>query len=223
MSKPLSYSGISAYEQCPSKFNRKYNLKEVVAQPPTPQTAPAMFRGTRLHAELEDLLNGKTDAVNREIAFYGDFARELKAGGAKAEVEFCLTDDWEFQPFDSEDGLLRGVMDVEHVTEGEKIGEVYDWKTGKVYESHADQRALYALVLLLKYPAITSVYSASVYLDQKKMADNTYQRDRLDGYKWVWKKRAEKTRPPQEYPMRPSWKCRVCEFSTSKGGTCTNG
>jgi RecB family exonuclease len=222
MKNPVSYSGLGTYDECPRKFKRKYIDKEEVKQPPTPETAPKLFRGTRVHKEIELFLKGEAECFGKECESFKNLIHELKEIGAQAEVEFCLSNDWEIQDFDAEEGLLRGVIDVVDVRDGEKEGRCYDWKTGKIYDSHSDQRALYALALFIKYPELESIVSTSVYLDQKKQVSTTYSRANLTAYKWVWERRVNKTRPPQMYPMRPSWKCKFCDYSKLKGGKCPN-
>ena len=222
MHRPLSYSGIGTYEKCPKKFYYKY-IEKVETEPLTEETAPAMFRGTRMHAELEDYLNDLQQHLGPETISQMGFASMLKKRGAQPEVEFCFDNNWESQPFDSEEGLIRGVIDVQCIDDEDPHAFVYDWKTGKIYDDHAHQRQLYALAILIQYPHVETVTSGSVYIDQNKTEIKDFNRASLTAYKWIWEKKVNKCRPPQDYPARKSWLCKFCEFGKTKGGPCANG
>jgi len=217
----ISYSGLSLYTGCPASFRRKYLLKEVVKYPPTRETAPAMFRGTDIHNSIEDYLLGKRENLHKEIhKDYFKFCVNLKELETKPELAFAFDANWEPLPFDAEEAEIRGFMDAVLCTEDQLV--VYEWKTGKEYPEHATQRHLYGLAALLMYPQHKEVTVTGVYLDQVKNVTNTYLRSQLSTYKWAWARRINKTKPPQPYPMRPSWKCRFCSYSKKQGGTCPN-
>ena len=215
----ISYSGESMYVNCPSSFNRKYNLKEVVKNPPTRETAPAMFRGTDLHNSIEDFLLNKRNDLPKEIKAYNDFCIGIRTLGAVPELEFAFDANWESVKFDDPIAEIRGFMDA--VLVGTEL-IVYEWKTGKRYDEHSKQRSLYGLAALLMNPDYQKVRVITVYLDQQDLDETTYHKHMLVTYKWMWGRRINGTKPPQIYPMRPSWKCRFCGFSKNQGGKCPN-
>ncbi len=217
----VSYSGLSMYTQCPSSFQRKYLLKEKVLSEPTRESAPAMFRGTDIHNSIEDLLNGKREDVHKEIQKnYLGFCTELKEKGTQAELAFAFDTNWEPLTFDDPTAEIRGYMDAVLCTDDELV--VYEWKTGKEYPEHANQRHLYGLAAMLMFPQHDKVRVIGTYLDQCKNVENSYLRSQLTTLKWTWTRKINKTKPPQPYPMRPSWKCRYCNYSKNQGGTCPN-
>ena len=216
----VSYSGITTYDECPSKFKRKYILKEHGGPEPTRETAPAMFRGTDIHNSIEDMLNGKTHELHKEITKFHPFVKGLRTEGAIAEEAFAYTKDWEPVDFDSPDAEVRGFLDAKLYKP--EFARVFEWKTGKEYESHALQRSLYGLVALLEYEEVPSVTVETHYLDIDKIVPTIYYRENLITYKWSWDRRINKTKPPQPYPMRPSWKCKWCPYSRKQGGACPN-
>ncbi len=222
MGKPLSYSGIGTYEKCPRKFKYHYIDKLEMEKGPVP---PHLIRGLKLHGQIEDYLNGKLEVreMDPDLMKHMRYIDNLKHQGAIAELKFCVANDWSMQDWDAEEGLLRGIQDVVLVWDDTGYAESIDWKTGKVYAEHCDQRALYALFIFLAYPHVETVRSSSYYLDQNISKNNNYERNKLTSYKWVWEKKANKTRPPQPYPARKGYWCNYCEYGKSKGGPCPNG
>lgn len=216
----ISYSGYTMYLTCPSSFKRKYILKEEGGEEPTRETAPAMFRGTDIHNSIEDYMHG-IGKLHREISpRFRFYVQRLVEGGAEPELSFAFMEDWEPTTFDNPDAEIRGFMDSVLCTEHELT--IDEWKTGKEYDEHSKQRALYGMCALILFPMHDKVTVNGVYLDQDNIVTNTYTRAELETYKWMWTRRINKTKPPQPYPMRPSWKCRYCQFSKYKGGKCPN-
>jgi len=214
----VSYSGVSMYVTCPSSFNRKYNLKEKADQP-TRETAPAMFRGTDLHNAIEDFLLNKRNDLPKELKAYNEFCTGIRTHKAIPELAFAFDNKWESVEFDDPLAEIRGFMDA-IMADTELI--VYEWKTGKKYDEHANQRSLYGLAALILYPDYQKVRVMTVYLDQQEISETTYHKDMLVTYKWMWERKINSTKPPQMYPMRPSWKCKWCGYSKKKGGKCPN-
>ena len=220
MAITVSYSGISMYKDCPSAFYRKYVAKEEGGAPPTRETAPAMFRGTDLHNAIEEMILGKRERLPKELSGYDGFVKQLADLGAKPEVAFAWDANWEATGFDAEDAAIRGFYDCKVVTP--KQLTIYEWKTGKVYPEHVTQRHLYGMSAMLEHPEHESVNVITTYLDLMENMSTTYHSPMLSTYKWMWTKYINKCQPPQPYPMRPSWKCRTCQFSKKNGGKCPN-
>lgn len=220
----VSFSGISTYVNCPSAFKRKYVTKEPVKLKDEVQQrkdAPQKFRGTDIHNSVEDYLLGKKNNIHHEIAVkYSLFCSNLKQQGAKPEMEFGFNAKWESVPFEDPTAQIRGKMDC--TLDIPQSLNVYEWKTGKEYDTHSDQRNLYGLAGLILHPHHEKVIVTTVYFDLGINRPTTYSRNELSSYKWVWERKINKTKPPQPYPMRPSWKCRNCDFSKKNGGKCPN-
>lgn len=216
----VSYSGLGSYNKCPSQFARKYVWKEHGA---AYIPAPAAARGTTLHGTIEDLINGKRDDLPKEIAFYTQFFTGLREQGAIAEEKFCFNTLWEPVDFEDHDtGMIRGLMDITLYVPGETESNVYELKTGKVYDDHPYQRNLYGLIDLINHPEIEKVTVTGVYLDLKKNIPTVYYQNMLASYKYMWERKINKVQPPQPYPMRPGWYCRSCPYSKGNGGKCPN-
>ena len=178
-----------------------------------------MFRGTDLHNAIEDMLNNKSNKLPKAISHYTDFVLGLRTMEAKPEVPFAFNALWESVDFEDETAEIRGFLDCELV--GQEL-IVYEWKSGKKYDDHVVQRNLYGLAALIRNPSYEKVRVITTYLDSSSNDETTYHAPMLNTYKWFWTKKINSTRPPQPYPMRPSWKCGTCQFSRNRGGLCPN-
>ena len=217
----ISYSGLTMFEKCPRSFHLKYIVKH-----PEPEfvSSPAMLRGTKLHNAAENYVRQELAELPKELKEkQGFFDRIVTLGTAQPELEFNLTEDWQSIPFEQkEDGFIRGIIDL--VLPQGNVLEIMEYKTGRVYDTHADQRALYSLAGLILYPEAEVVRTTTVYFDLGG-ADKTttVERCNLETIKWSWTRRVNKTKPVgQAYPMRPGKQCNWCNFSKKKGGPCPN-
>lgn len=216
----VSYSGIQLYNQCPAAFRYKYILK-IKGPEPTPETAPALFRGKRLHQEIEDLLTGKRMTLSEDISFYQGFFESMREQGALPEEKYAYTADWKRCEFDADEAMIRGILDAIYL-DGDHL-HVWEFKSGKIYAEHEKQRALYALFGMLAYPQAKVCRVTNIYLDQRKNAVSEYSSDMVPSYQWVWERSVNKTQPPQPYPEQPSWRCKFCPYSNKVGGRCKKG
>lgn len=217
----ISYSGLTMFEKCPRSFQLKYIIKH-----PEPEFvgSPAMERGSRLHQAAEDYVNQEIQELPKDLkGKEGFFDRMIELGSAQPELEFNLTEDWQSIPFvQKEDGFIRGIIDMV-LPQGDLL-EIMEYKTGKVYDTHVDQRSLYSMAGLVMFPEAKVCRTTTVYFDLGG-ADKTttVERENLETLKWSWTRRVNKTKPVgQPYPMRPGFQCKWCSFSKKKGGPCPN-
>lgn len=216
----ISYSGLTMYEKCPRSFQLKYIIKHPEGEF---VVSPAMARGSRVHQAAEDYVNSAIQKLPKELeGKQGFFDRIVAVGTAVPELHFNLTREFDSIDFeDKEGGYIRGIMDLA-LPQGDLL-EIKEYKTGKKYDSHADQRSLYSLAGLVLFPEAKVVRTTTVYFDLKNKDETlTVERDQLDDMKWSWSRRVNRTKPPQEYKMRPGYYCRWCNFSKAKGGPCPN-
>ena len=215
----VSYSGLGLYENCPSAFNRRYILKEEV-HPQGKEQHPAAQRGSAIHRGIELFLLGESDELPEDVEFYADFFAGIRNQNTiKPEHRWAFTEGWEPTTFGSKDAMIRGVVDC--VLQDGNTCHVYEFKTGKRYADHVQQRALYGMAALLDHPMVDEAIVSTMYLDQRKHEAVTFKKDMLRSYKWLWDTRIAKVQPPQEYPERPNWKCKYCPYSNLHGGTCS--
>jgi CRISPR/Cas system-associated exonuclease Cas4 (RecB family) len=217
----VSFSGMNLYGQCPSAFNRRYNLHE--KNPGEGEPSEAMLRGTRVHKGVEEFLLGNEDEIPEEAeSFRGLFYALRDERDATPEQKFCFTDDWGTTTFgDSKNGKVRGMLDIAYEHDG--TVHVFEIKTGKIYEEHAKQRNLYSLAGLLLYPGTHTVRSTLLYLDSAIQKSVEIPREKEGSWKYYWDQKIKAVQPPQPYTATPSWRCRFCEYNVEKGGTCKEG
>ena len=207
----FSNSSIKLYEQCPYK----YKLQRIDGfQEPT---GPAAERGKMIHAELETALLALP--VYSEVTEYWEpFINELKAMGAKPEVELGFTHDWVPCGFSEGVVWLRGVLDV--LSLNNNIAYVADWKTGKERD-YEDQVKLYAVMVMAAYPEIDEVKLEILYVDlKKKVSYGSIKRTDFEGLRdWITS-RILKIEADDIYAPKPSFNCKWCHFRKENGGPC---
>lgn len=220
MSNAVSYSRVQKYKKCPASYEWSY----VLGNPGKP-SGPAAARGTRIHKSIEDFHNN-VDSLDEEIPFkMAEYLNRYYVNDdwtAHPELEFCFTKAWEPTGFDAEDGYIRGYMDGVWVHKSGKRVEIDEYKTGREYPEHAEQKALYGLAAMLLYPDIPEVKVTGVYLDKKKLVPTTYIRPHMMAMKLTWDKDIHKMSLPI-YPARPGLHCRYCTKSMKEGGPCRAG
>lgn len=222
--KAVSYSGLGMYGYCPRAFEEKYVKETVITwgRPMTEADAPAMFRGKRIHEGIEKFLLKQSDELPKEVQenYAGFFGMLREEAMLRVELPWAFDKDWGPVDFDSEDCSLRGVIDSLLYDIDENIIHLYEYKTGKAYGDHAEQLQLYSMAALLAFPAADAVYADTIYLDHHKNVPQTFERDLMPSYKWLWDRRIKRVQPPQKYPMRPSWRCKNCAYNAQNGGGC---
>lgn len=215
MNKPTrwSYSSLSTYESCPAKWKFSYldNLPY--------KASPAMARGTRLHAECEDYLNGKTPALSWELTKVARRVDALKNMGAKAENVWQLNQEW------NPDGTpwVKAIVDV-HWMEGDVL-HVCDFKSGREYPDHRDQLELYGIIGLRIYPDVKRVEYSALYLDTGHTSNqgSIIRGDMEENKRKSWHDRAIRIFQDDTYAPNPGAACRWCDYASSKGGPCHEG
>jgi CRISPR/Cas system-associated exonuclease Cas4 (RecB family) len=207
----FSNSSIKLYETCPYKY--KLQRIDKFQEP----TGPAAERGKTIHTELETALVGLP--IYSEVTEYWEpFINELKAMGAKPEVELGFTKDWEPCEFAAGEVWLRGVLDV--LSLNNTTAYVADWKTGKERD-YEDQVKLYAVMVMAAYPEIEEVKLEILYVDgKKKVSYGSIKRADFEVLRdWVTN-RILKIEADDIYAPKPSFNCKWCHFRKDNGGPC---
>lgn len=208
-----SYSKISTYLKCPRKFKHSY-----IDKLPRKEAGPAASRGTEIHAAMENFLLGKITELPPPVRFYDDFLTQLADAGAIAELGFAVNREWEVTTPEAEDVFMIGYIDALLAAPEELV--VYDWKTGKVYEEHFDQRELYGIISLILHPQYDTVRVENVYTDLQQIEHNTFYREELENAKDKWMERVGKIESDEVFVPNPQFACRWCDFSSVNGGPC---
>ena len=169
---------------------------------------------------MEDYLEGSL-TLSHEMLRFRDFLDVLRKYQAEPERKWAFNQDWVQVDFeDKENGMIRGILDAISLVDG--VLEVYEWKTGRKYPDHAQQRILYGLAGLLMYPEVEKCLVTTLYIDTGEKPYTEMLRSSIGEYKWIWERKVNQCQPPQPYTMRPNWKCKFCEYSKRNGGKCPN-
>lgn len=209
--KPISYSGISLWKQCPALWRDQYILGN--RQP----SGPAAERGTQLHNALEDFFNGKIPYPSGDptLKKWKDFMLGLRKYSPIAEGECAVTRDWTPCDFNDPNAYIRGKKDLE-IPMGDTL-LLFDWKSGKIYNDHVHQGEAYTALS----PGYERYKIKFVYLDIPHVIQ-TWEYDRKD-----WERiqaglieTVEEIRNATEFPATPGDKCTWCHMSWRRGGDC---
>lgn len=207
-----SYSSVSTYEECPSKWKYSY-----IDNLPWPSSA-AMARGTRMHTMAEDYVKGNINFCPPEIKKIGPLMEQLKARKAKTEEVWLLDKTWT-PTEDPAQAWVKAIIDVHHI-EGDTL-YVKDYKSGRMYDSHRGQLELYGIMGLLRYPEVTRVATSAVYMDDGfEGMDGSIIRAMLPKMIPVWEEKAQRMMADDTWEPRPSSACRWCSYKKENGGPC---
>jgi len=222
MSNAASFSRVQTYKKCPASYEWQYVLGNRDDYNP----GPAALRGTRIHESIEQaFLQNDVTLLDDEIPskIIGTLLEHHDRVDCECrpEMEFALTKDWEPTEFEAEDAYVRGFMDNVFIYPDKVI--VHEYKTGNIYDEHAEQKQLYALVALVLWPNVEEVQVVGVYIDKSKVVPTTYSRAHLPSMKFMWQREIDKLSLPM-YPARPGMHCRWCPKSSKHGdGPCQLG
>lgn len=204
--KPVSYSGLTTYEECPHRWADSY----IHGNWDKGGSAQAN-RGLDFHTLLENYFKGAMyPSGQKKLAVWRPFMEDLKSKGLVAEGEVAVNELWQPVGYKDPAANARGKID------GETPEQLYDWKSGKFYEKHKDQA--------LFYVAMRKVRKASfVYLDIPRYVQPwTFTEGQVQDAQGDISERVRILRADEEWPARPSEKnCRWCKLDWRKGGTCT--
>jgi len=215
---PYSYSSWSTYNKCAAKYKYSY-IDRIPGEAPSPQ----MARGTDLHDAVEKYLLGQLERMPKELhKLNGMYMEQIKASyDLYPEEKWAVDKKWEPVDFDDPNAFMRGVFDLRAEREGEI--KIFEWKTGKMYDEHADQSHLYATVALTWYETQPKVPVDIRYLDFGTNKTETYSRDMYKMMKLRWRDRIKQIEKDKTFAPNPSYACRWCAYSGQKGGPCPVG
>jgi hypothetical protein len=221
-STPLTWSlsKLKTFESCPAKYRYKYLLKIDTAK------SPAAERGIDMHKTVEMFIKNEIQTLPTDLDFYHGFFTYLRSQNVFPEHKVALNRNWEPVPWDSEEAWLRSVLDLKIVNEPEAL--LYDWKSGKIYPDHDDQKDLYGLTIFAEHPSVLRVRAIHVYLDLNKNREKLIDRDQVPELRKQWTDRVfklershrEQTSYIDPFIPNPGYHCVYCSFSKSQGGPC---
>lgn len=175
-----------------------------------------------IHKIIEDYLKGTITELPVNVLKYKAWFDMLREFDLSIEDELAVLEGWVPCDFDDKKAWLKAKLDLK-VLRSDKAW-VFDWKTGKVYPDHIDQKEVYAILVFLKHPEVDEIESWHVYVDlNNKDSKKIYHRSELPALiaKWNGKiaplyqalERYKEDEAETFFVTNPSYLCDYCPFS----------
>ena len=224
-----SYSVYNSYIKCALSvmFEKIQRIK--IEEPPNPH----FEKGDRVHKSAESHIKGtgKAPTVIPELVGVKDRLNVFRKMRAMAELEWAFTKDYVQTSWFGRDAWLRMKVDVCATSSEPPLIQITDWKTGKVYPEHKQQRSLYALgglqmAELGLLPGIKSgdkaveLIAEHLSTDTTQSATERFKMKDLKPLKREWGARIKGMMSDTTYRATTGFHCRYCKFRKSAGGPC---
>lgn len=216
--KPLSFSAIKEYEQCPYKY---YNMKYHADKYPYKQGAEAA-RGERIHKEFEDYI--KHNKPLETAVQWQSFMTEIDALDGTKHTEYKMAIDWQANKtayFKGKNIWLRGQCDL--LVDFGKSAIILDYKTGKSKYADTGQLKMMSMMAFIHFPKIEHIEAGLMFVDEDKCISASYERSQQQEYLDHWFSRsAEIVKsvnnyradiPTRAFPQRNSVLCGWCSVT----------
>ena len=174
-----SYSSLKTFQQCPRKYYHTKVAKDVVE----PKTT-AMMYGEAMHKAAEDYIKHGVP-IPEKFAFIRDIMEQLAAlpGEKHCELRLGLTKDLQPCEFFAKDVWWRGIADLVVVNQDKGLIHSIDYKTGKnARYADVQQLDMVAAGLFAKFPSITKIKSALLFVVSKEFVRADHQADMAQKY-----------------------------------------
>jgi PD-(D/E)XK nuclease superfamily len=221
-----SYSVYTQYMKCPLSVCFDKIKKIRIVEPPNQH----FEKGDRVHKAAEDYIRGtgKAPAVIPELASVKDRLAFFRQARAQVELEWSFTREFQPTSWFGKDAWLRVKTDVCLDAVEPPLVHITDWKTGKVYDDHRQQRSLYALagLQLVELGRLAGgskdvkLTAEHLYTDTTQSATEEYGMRDLKPLKREWAARIGTMMTDTRYPPKTGFHCRYCKFRKSAGGPC---
>lgn len=210
---PLSYSRLSTFEQCESKFDYLYVSKRV-----QDQGSEVSEYGNRVHEVLELYGKGELDQATlseegkQTLGKWGKIVDKLLAKEGEKYFEYQMAVNADLQPVDwfASDVWIRSIADV-LVVDGD-TAYCLDYKTGKV-KDNPTQLQLFAAMVMWHFPQVTTVKTSFIWLKFNEVTNTKYERRFLES---LWNGLRPRFQKVQEvidlgvFKAKPSGLCPWC-------------
>lgn len=170
------------------------------------------------HKSLEDFIRDGTP-LPPNLDFYTGWLNELRGPAAFPEHKIAVDDKWQLCSWDDQNAYMRSIVDLKYVVSDDVVVN-YDWKTGKIYPDHSDQKQLYAAMVSAEHPQALEIQSIHVYVDLGKNTKEEYHRDKILPIREQWDKRIQAVVSDDQHIPSPGFHCTWCGYSRKVGGPC---
>ena len=219
-----SYSALKVFEECP--YRTYISRVKKVREP----SGPAAERGTEIHQQAEDFVNGKLGELPDTLKHFDDEFHELRTlfNEAKVELEGEWGFDLDWQPVGWVERATWARIKLDAlVNEDDASARVIDYKTGKKWGNeiaHSQQCLLYAIGTFFRYPHIQFVQTELWYLDKNEKTIKTFTRDQAMNFAPGFYNRAIAMTTCTDFAPKPSKNaCRWCSFRKGDEPECAWG
>lgn len=219
-----SYSALKVFEQCPY---RSYIQKVKKIQEPS---NPAADRGTAIHQEAEDYVNGTLGEFPESCKKFRSEFEELRDlfNDAKVELEGEWGFDLDWAPVGWMEKATWARIKLDAlVHEDEQSARVIDYKTGKKFGNeiaHAQQCLLYAIGTFFRYPHLEYVQTELWYIDHGETTKKSFTRAEAMMFAPGFHKRAIIMTTAEDFAPTPSKdSCKWCSYRKGEHPECTWG
>jgi hypothetical protein len=207
-----SLTKVTTHEKCALKYKFRYIMN-------LPETkGAAASRGVDNHKSIEDFIAIGTPLPSN-LEFYHGWLESMRGPMAFPEHKIAVDSKWQLCGWEDPDAYLRAVVDLKYIVSPESIVN-YDWKTGKIYPDHVDQKQLYAAMVSAEHPDALEIKSIHVYVDLNKNTEQSYHRDWIPNIKAGWDVRIERVARDEQHMPSPGYHCTWCGYSRKIGGPC---
>jgi CRISPR/Cas system-associated exonuclease Cas4 (RecB family) len=224
-----SYSTYSQYIKCPLSVCFEKIKKIRIQEPPNPH----FEKGDRVHKAAESFIlgTGKPPKLIPELAVspkVGAALAMFRKAKASVEIQWTFTKNWLPTSWFGSDAWLRIKTDVCLDTTAPPLVHITDWKTGKLYDDHRQQRSLYALggLQLVELGELAGgskdvkLIAEHLYTDTGFSSTEEFGMKDLSPLKREWMRRIKDMMSDTKYPAKTGFHCRYCKFRKSAGGPC---
>jgi hypothetical protein len=208
-----SLTKVKTFEQCGAKYDYRYRqrLPDV--------SGPAADRGKLIHASLESFVT-KDTPLTGPLEFYHGWLSNLKSQKTlEPEVTIKLALDWT-KHTGTDSPWYVGVLDLRW--REPPLSTIIDYKTGKIYPDHDDQKELYAVAEMADCDEVNTVKTIHTYVDKGQNREKTFTRSAdFERLKTKWNSKVAAMESATMFIPNPQFLCRYCTYSRmANGGPC---
>ena len=222
----FSYSKWTLWNKCPLAFKLQ-NIDKVDTGP----TPKALLEGRKVHDDIGNFLQGKTDEMPERLAkhfsIFGAQLRQLAQQSTDSEQviveEQMAFDDTKLRvKWFGKNARYRFIWDAAIVQTGTHATAI-DWKTGKPYGSYDDQMEIFSVPAFWSFPDLQEFTGYLMYLDTGDVSEPyVYTRQQFEEKVWPkWRTNISLFESDTTFAPTPSKSaCRFCEFGSKNLGIC---
>jgi len=173
-----SISRLFEFEKCRHLSYLRHIAKSVL--PDLPADHP-MLRGSRIHKEVEEYINGATKdfpSSGKKLKALLDYCKQaFTEGTASVEEKWGFNSDWGPVGWFDSTVWLRAATDCAIIIND--TASIYDWKTGKSFGNevkYMQQMQIYAVCTFMLYSEVNYIDVTLGFLDDGKTRVKTFER-----------------------------------------------